>query len=195
MNNWDRTIEILLEKYSNEAICREQMHRLAFYNYKKRLTFFQLPLIIISALNGGVQLLSKQYPSAEQTIITCTASTSLFVACLTSILSYLKLGELHALHSKAQSEWLGLYNTIRAQLVLKPELRMDGMEFLSQIKAHYEKLFEFSPIVSSKINSIIKQKALAANWDGDVPAYCNGFPPLETYCEEDFADNSIEEQV
>ena len=192
MNNWDRSIEVLLEKYSNEAICREQMHRSAFYNFKKRRTWFQLPLIVISALNGGVQLLSKQYPHAEQTIITCTASTSLLVACLTSILSYLKLGELHAQHSKAQSEWLGLYNTIRAQLVLKPELRMDGMEFLSQIKGDYEKLFEFSPIVGQKINSDVRKKAHAANPDFVVPVYINGFTEVETYRrEEEFDDNSV----
>ena len=193
INNWDRSIESLLEKYCSEAVVREKLHRAAYYTYKRKLTWFQLPLICISAVNGAMQFLSKSYPKYENAIITSTGSTSIIVAVLTSVMSFLKLGEGAANHQKSQLEWLNFFNAIRAQLVLKPELRMDGLEFLADVKNRYLALFEFSPIPSK--HNIARVKRAIKNGHHDksfhVPMYMNGLAGVETY-EESFEDNSID---
>ena len=193
-NNWHRSIEKLLEKYCSEATVREKIHRNSYYKYKKMLTWFQIPLISISAINAAMQFLSKSFPVYESTIITVTGSTSVFVSILTAVSTYLKLGENAANHSKAQSEWLNFYNTIRYQLVLAPNLRMDGQEFLANVKTEYEKLFEFSPIPDkAHITAVKKSIKKSVHPDFVVPMYLNGFSGVDTYREEDsFEDNSIE---
>ena len=185
-NNWHHSIEKLCEKYCSEATIREKIHRTAHWRYKKMLTWFQLPLITISATNAAAQFLSKSYPAYESTIITATGSTSVFVSILTAVASYLKLGENASTHSKAQGEWLSFYNNIRYQLVLAPELRADGLEFLKHVRTEYEKLFEFSPMPSRKgvrqVKRALKREAPNARWH--TPVYLNGFSGVDTYKEQ-----------
>ena len=128
-NGWHPSIEALLSEISSEAIVREKLHRTAHYKYKSMLNWFQLPLIAISACNASAQFLSKSYPDYENAIITATGSTSVFVSIITAVMSYLKVGQLSSTHSKAQSEWSTLYNTIRAQLMLARELRMNAVSY------------------------------------------------------------------
>ena len=56
---WEDSLESLLEKYADEAQVRESLHRKAYYHYKRWLTGFQIPIIVLSAVSGSVQFLSK----------------------------------------------------------------------------------------------------------------------------------------
>ena len=155
--------------------------------------WFQLPLIAISACNASAQFLSKSYEEYENTIITATGCTSVFVSILTAIMSYLKIGELSSTHSKAQSEWSTLYNKIRSQLMLTRELRMDGQEFLKQVKSEFKQLVEFSPLPSkSSINKVKKAIQTSRHPDFPVPPTLNGFSGIRVWDDEaSFEENSV----
>jgi len=89
---WHDSIELLLKKYADEAQVNECMNRESFFYYKRMLTCFQLPIIVMSAVSGSFQFLSKSYPDYENLIVTCTASTSILVSIVSAVMSYLKLG-------------------------------------------------------------------------------------------------------
>jgi hypothetical protein len=193
--SWDESIEGLLQKYCDEAQTREALHRRSYYSYKKLTTCFSLPVIVLSALSGSFQFLSKGYPSIEQYIVTGTASVSILTAIISAVASYLKLGECKSKHEQSSNAWLLFHNELKHQLSLRRDKRQDAEEFLQNCKTQYDRLFELSPICSSGMISTIKKKIEAsATAQFVTPTYLNGFRHTEVYRTEDdeFEDNSIQ---
>ena len=193
--SWDESVERLLQKYCDEAQTREALHRRSYYSYNKLTTCFSLPVIVLSALSGSFQFLSKGYPSIEQYIVTGTASVSILTAIISAVASYLKLGECKSKHEQSSNAWLLFHNELKHQLSLRRDKRQDAEEFLQNCKTQYDRLFELSPICSSGMISTIKKKIEAsATAQFVTPTYLNGFRHTEVYRTEDdeFEDNSIQ---
>ena len=191
---WDKSVERLLQKYSDESKIREALHRRSYYSYKRLTTCFNLPIIVLSALSGSLQFLSKGYPSIEQTIVTCTASVSILTAVLSAVASYLKIGESMSKHETSANSWLLFHNELKHQLALCRSKREDAAEFLTNVKTQYDRLFELSPICSNGMITTVKKKIAAhATEEFCVPTYMNGFKHSEVYesSNEEFEENSV----
>ena len=182
-NVWHESIENLLAEYCDEAQVNETLHRQAFWTNRKTLTWFQLPIIILSTISGSLQFLSKSISGYENIIVTCTGSTSLFCAILSSIMSYLSLGERMKSHMEARTAWQNFYIHIKYQLKLAPVLRRPADEFMEEIKRTYERLFEISPVIDRNTVSRLKKKL--RNSDMILPNYINGMRSIVVYREED----------
>ena len=190
MSAWN-SVEQLLQKYCDEAQTREALHRRSYYKYKKLTTCFNLPIIVLSALSGSFQFLSKSYPSAEGMIITGTAGVSILTAVISAVASYLKLGESKSKHEQSANAWLLFHNSVKHQLGLRRDLRDAPTELLQETKTAYDRLFELSPICSSDTIAVIKKKIHAhATDEFECPTYLNGFRHTTAYREE---DDSFEE--
>ena len=191
---WDDSVETLLQKYCDEAQTREALHRSSYYKYKKLTTCFSLPVICLSALSGSFQFLSKGYPDIEQYIVTGTASISILTSIISAVAAYLKLGESKAGHESAANQWLLFHNEIKHQLGLHRNKRADAIEFVQECKTPYDRLFELSPICSSRTIQRVKRKIEAHATEQFVtPSYLNGFRHAEVYREQDddFQENSV----
>ena len=192
---WHESIERLLSRYADEAQVRESLHRKAYYFYKKSLTWFQLPIIILSAASGSVQFLSKSFPTVEGMIVTCTASVSICVSIVTAIMTYLKLGENKSKNEISAVAWQGFYNNICHQLNLARNLREESDKFLADVKQSYDRLFEISPICNRgfirQVKRSVRQNATEAF---QIPCYLNGFHHTRVYREEndEYEDNTAE---
>ena len=189
---WHTSVEKLLQKYCDEAQTREALHRRSYYSYKKLTTCFSLPVIVLSALSGSFQFLSKGYPDIEQYIVTGTASISILTAIISAVASYLKLGESKSKHEQSANAWLLFNNEVKHQLGLAREYRQDPIEFLQTTKTQYDRLFELSPICSSEMIKAIKKKIKTHASDKfECPTYLNGFKHAEVYNSDDeFESNS-----
>ena len=189
------SVEKLLQKYCDEAQVREALHRRAHEWYKRALTWFQLPIIILSACSGSVQLLSKSVgPTYESTIVTCTAGTSILVSIITSVMTYLKLGEFSSKHEASHVAWQNFYNTVHHELSLAQDLRRPSEEFVEEVRTLYSRLFENSPICQRKFMKAIKRRVHKhATEDFSIPTYMNGFSHTKVYREEEseYEDNSV----
>lgn len=193
MSAWN-SVEGLLQKYCDEAQTREALHRRSYYKYKKLTTCFNLPIIVLSALSGSFQFLSKGYPQAEQYIITGTAGVSILTAIISAVSSYLKLGEQSSKHEHSANAWLLFHNQLKHQLGLRRDLREEPIEFLTTVKTQYDRLFELSPICSSDTIKAIKKKIAAHATEEFVsPTYLNGFCHTEVFRapDDDYDDNSV----
>ena len=181
---WEESVEGLLQKYCDEAQVREALHRRSYYRFKKLTTCFNLPILVLSALSGSFQFLSKGYPDVEQYIVTGTASMSILTAVISAVSSYLNLGEQTSKHEQAANAWLLFHNEVKHQLSLRRELRADPAEFLTTCKTNYDRLFELSPICSSSmIRTIRKKVEKHATEEFVVPSYLNGFRHSEVFRE------------
>ena len=173
---WHDSIERLLQKYCDEAQIREALHRRAYYWYKKTLTCFQLPIIIMSAVSGSVQFLSKSFPEHEGTIVMGTASVSILVSIVSAVMTYLKLGEYKTKNEIAQIAWQNFYNALSHQLQLARDLREEPEKFLTDTKTTYDRLFEISPICNRRFITAVKKNVLKnATDEFQIPCYLNGF--------------------
>lgn len=190
---WDESVEILLQKYCDEAQTRESLHRKSYYAFKRSGAWFSLPIIVLSALSGSFQFLSKGYPAIEQYIVTGTASLSILTSILAAVASYLKLGEGQSKHEQSANAWLLFHNEVKHQLGLRRDLRQEPAEFLQNCKTSYDRLFELSPICSSyMIGSVKKEIEKHATEQFVVPTYLNGWRHSTVYrvADDDFEENS-----
>ena len=129
----------------------------------------------------------------ESQIITGTAGLSIVVSIISSVSSYLKLGEMKSKHETAQVSWQGFHNTLKHELSLRRDLRQPAAEFLSETKTSYDRLFEISPIIEQELITQTKKKIKSiANDTFQIPNYLNGFAHAKVFrTEEDsFPDNS-----
>ena len=198
--NWHESVERLLQKYCDEAQVREALHRKAYYWYKRSLTCFQLPIIIMSALSASMQFLSKSFPEYESTIITCTGSVSITVSVVSAVMTYLKLGEQKTKNELSQVAWQNFYNTVSHELNLARELRQDPEAFLEEVKKNYDRLFEISPICNRGFILDIRKRVLkSATPEFQVPVYLNGFNHTHVWqsggMDAEFEDNSLGDEM
>ena len=194
---WDRSIETLCAKYCDEAQIRESLHRKQYFFFKKIASWFQLPIIICSAASGSVQFLSKSFPEYESTIVTGTATLSICVSIISSVMTYLGIGENKSKNEAAEISWQAFYNTVSHQLSLKREHREDPEKFLQEVKQQYERLFEMSPMVGrsfvQEVRRTVKQNATE---DFEIPFYMNGHHHTHVYEDSgSFETNSLEPEV
>ena len=189
---WDSSIENLCARYCDESQVRCALHSKQYFHYKKLLSWFQLPIIVLSAASASVQFLSKQFPMYESDIITGTATLSIVVSIISSVMTYLKIGENKSKNEVAEMGWQSFYNTVSHQLSLKREHREKASEFLTEVKQSYERLFELSPMVQkSFILEVKKEVAKKKSQTFCSPHYLNGYHATEIYKSDDeYEENS-----
>ena len=192
--NWDESIESLLQKYCDEAQTRRALHVRSYYRYKQLTSCFSIPVIVLSALSGSFQFLSKGYPKIEQMIVTCTASVSILTSIISAVAAYLKLGQSTAAHETSSNAWLLFHNEVKHQLGLRRTKRLDAIEFLQTCKTQYDRLFELSPICTSNTIAQIKKKIQKhATEHFETPSYLNGFKHTVVFRTDDdsYEENSV----
>ena len=190
---WDDSAEQLLEMYADESACREIMHRESYYYYRKCLINFALPVVVLSVISGSGQFISKSYPVYENLLVSCTGCLSIITAILSSVQSYLKLGEKANKHEMAEVAWQTLHNTIKHTLGLARPLREDAAVFVSRIRDEHTRLFEVSPILDQKFITKLKTRLKKTVHKGiRIPNYLNGMTPCKAYNEFDGCEeNSV----
>ena len=189
---YHKSIEQLLARYCDEAQVRESLHRAAYHHYKRKLTCMQLPIIILSALSGSLQLFSRSFPGIEGEIVTGTAFLSIGVSIISAVLSYLKLGEFKSKHEVSQIAWQNFHNSLVHQLNLAPEFRENAVDFIREVETTYARLFEISPMLSRSFMIDVRKRVKAnASEKFIIPSYLNGFHHASIYREEEeFTDNT-----
>ena len=191
---WHESIERLLQKYCDEAQVFSTVHRKAYYAAKRMLTWFQLPIIILSAASGSIQFLSKSYPAHESMIVTCTGATSIIVCIITAIMTYLQLGENKSKHEISAGAWQGFYNQVSHQLNLARDLREDSQKFLADVRQQHARLFEISPMCNrSFLQSVKKSVTQHATAEFQIPFQFNGFRHTNVWRQEDdeYEENTV----
>ena len=102
-NNWDNSYEKLCEKYADECMIREQLHRNSFYYYSRWNNYLQMPIIILSAVIGSFKFLSQSFTEFEKNHMANIIFTSLVKNTKDNLIKY----------KESESYDLKKYNKIR----------------------------------------------------------------------------------
>ena len=160
-NGWSKELERLMADWSDIAVCYRWLHDKSDKTYHTKTLGISLPVIFLSTLSGfsniGVQAIleteeSKKYASFV------IAGISLMAGLLTTVGDRLRYAQLEESHRVAAISWGKFQRLIAVELALKPDDRMDSLDFLKVCRGELDRLIEQSPAIPKESIALFEKK-------------------------------------
>jgi len=148
--NYTPNLEYFLQRKGEECEAWSNLHLMCHKKFKRTETYFNLPIITITAFIGFVSGLNLSY----EYIHLILGGMSLYASLLKSYFSYLKISQKNENHRIAYIQYGQIANEIRVELALEPTMRNRGSGLLDLVRIKMKNLLEVSEIVD---NSIIQE--------------------------------------
>src|SRR5210317_1616408 len=150
---WNEHHESVLRQWGEAAACYRYMHHRSFLLYKKLSMRFNLPVIVLSTITGTANFAQTSFPtSMRSTVPAIIGGMNLIAGLIATIMQFLKINELMENHRTAALTHGSLSRNIRLQLSLpREERKKEGLKFVEECKAEYDRLIEQSPPIPKNI--------------------------------------------
>ena len=151
--SWNDQHENILRQWGEAAACYRFMNHRAYLLYKTLSMCFTLPVIVLSTVTGTANFAQTSFPEGMRPIVpSVIGGMNLIAGLIATIMQFLKINELMENHRTAALSYGLLSRNIRLMLALpREERRKDGMKFVEECKAEYDRLIEQSPAVPINI--------------------------------------------
>jgi len=189
---WDESIETIFSELGDEAQINAYLHKKSAEYYTRKNIYYQLPIIVLSALSGSGNFISANFPDYSNIIILAVGGVSIFTSVISSVAQFLKISQLSESHRISYLSWEKFHSTIKFQLNRRKESRDNIRDFLSLVIPEYQRLKEISADIPQEICNLVKKdkKKLSKM---QVPYILNGFHPVTPYKTEPDSDSSDDE--
>jgi hypothetical protein len=150
--------------------------------YSARTVIIDLPVIILSTLNGAVSVGSDSLFGGSQWSSIGVGIVALLTAILSTIGSYFAWSRRAEGHRISALNYAKLYRFLSIEMSLPREERMSPNDLLKYVKTEYDRLSEISPLLPPRIIQLFKEKFDNSKYD-DVtkPEDTNGLHAIEVY--------------
>ena len=150
---WNDQHEIILRQWGETCACYRFMHHRAFLLYKDLSMKFTLPVIVLSTITGTANFAQSTLPlSIQPAAPSVIGGLNLIAGLIATVMQFLKINELMENHRTAALSYGLLSRNIRLTLALpREERKKDGLKFVDECKAEYDRLIEQSPSVPINI--------------------------------------------
>ena len=156
MNNWNQSVDSLLDKIRLNSIMLASKHIKNHLYYLNCSKYFEIPVIILSVFSSSFSVGSEKFIHQE-TISAVTCTISMLVTILTSTKLYMKITENSSQEQELAIQYKSLALDIFKLLSLPKENRgIDGLLYLNKVYSKYTNLIENSQI----LNNITKNDKL-----------------------------------
>jgi len=202
-NYWKEEEEQILKVWADHALCYEWLHLKCRQIFKRRNTWFSIPVIIISTVVGTANFAQDRFSEEhKESVVVIIGCLSLIAGIITTIYNFLQVSELNEGHRVATMSWGKYHNNLKTELEKHPLDRADPKLALKMYKEEYERLLEISPEILKKIIKLFKTK-FKKNEFIIKPDIVNKLKPTKIYTmseeEREYMiknmDNTIEEQT
>jgi len=140
---YSTSLEKLIKCKAEECEILSQLHLISHKNYKNAETYYNIPIIGITATLGFVSALNIDFSYINIII----GGSSLVVSLLKSIYSYLQIGQKSENHRVASIQYHQISNEIRIELSLSRDIRQPANYLLNLIKIKMKNLQEVSGFI------------------------------------------------
>jgi len=168
--SWNDQHESILRQWGEASGCYRYMNHRAFLMYKGLSMRFTLPVIVLSTLTGTANFAQEQFPESMRSMVPSViggfklhrgplanffpviGGLNLIAGLVATIMQFLKINELMENHKTAALSYGLLSRNIRLMLALpRRERGADGLDFVNNCKAEYDRLIEQSPSIPTSI--------------------------------------------
>tara|TARA_R110000850_G_scaffold71294_5_gene157498 strand:+ start:2431 stop:3081 length:651 start_codon:yes stop_codon:yes gene_type:complete len=151
--SWNDQHENILRQWGEAAGCYRFMNHRAYLMYKSLSMRFTLPVIILSTITGTANFAQTTLPlSIQPAAPSVIGGLNLIAGLIATVMQFLKINELMENHRTAALSYGLLSRNIRLTLALpREERKKDGLKFVDECKAEYDRLIEQSPCVPINI--------------------------------------------
>ena len=151
--SWNDQHENILRQWGEAAGCYRFMNHRAYLMYKTLSMRFTLPVIILSTITGTANFAQSTLPlSIQPAAPSVIGGLNLIAGLIATVMQFLKINELMENHRTAALSYGLLSRNIRLTLALpREERKKDGLKFVDECKAEYDRLIEQSPCVPINI--------------------------------------------
>ena len=149
---WMPEHELILVDWGDKALCYRWMHETAHCSYKRKNTFFTIPVIIMSTLTGTANFAQDRIPEEYLNIaVMSIGAVNLIAGILTTIQQYLKISELNEAHRVSSIAWGKFHRNIKVELSKPPLERTPVLALLKYAKEEFDRMIETSPTIPSTV--------------------------------------------
>lgn len=160
-NGWTREQERLMSEWSDIAICYRWLHDKSDKTFHVKTLMISLPVIFLSTISGfsniGVQAILES-ETAKKYASFAIAAVSLIAGLLTTVGDRLRYAQMEESHRVAGIAWGKFQRLIAVELALKPDERMDALDFLKICRADLDRLIEQSPPIPKESIAIFETR-------------------------------------
>jgi hypothetical protein len=156
-HTWTEDIHDVLKDLLHNSDELQKHHKTKYLIQKKRLSFFRIPIILLSSCNSVFSVGLVSYIGQQNTsVVNCLLS--LICGAIGAVELFLQINRKleQALISYHGYKLLSI--KISAELKLNPHNRkLEGSDFLTEVLEEYRKLFESSNVIRDKLNDKLIQ--------------------------------------
>jgi len=156
---WKEEEERILKEWADKGQCYELMHARCHEIYRRKNTWFVIPVIIISTLTGTANFAQDKIAADKRDIFVMTVGgLNIIAAIVTTISQYLKISELNESYRAGSLSWGKFYRNIKTELAKHPLDRIQPSNMLKHYKEEYDRLIEIYPPIPPSIISEFNSK-------------------------------------
>jgi hypothetical protein len=183
--NWNKRLEEYFAHTGEKAHCYSWLHKKAEEQYSTRSIFIDLPVIILSTLNGAVSVGSDTLFGKSQFSSVGVGIVALLTAILSTVGSYFSWSRRAEGHRISALNYAKLYRFLNIEMSLPRDERMSPNDLLKYVKTEYDRLSEISPLVPPNVIDLFRTKFSDAKYD-DIsrPEDANGLHAIVVYTKE-----------
>lgn len=147
-------MELFFSEIGEDCEVISSLHMMCHKRYKTRETYFNIPIITITAFIGFISGLNLNYEYMHIIL----GSLSLFASLLKSYFSYLKISQKGENHRISYIQYGQIYSDIQVELALEPQFRQNPSSLMNLVRVKLKNLNEVSEIIHEDIKKELEQK-------------------------------------
>ena len=149
---WTEEHEQIIIDWADKALCYKWLHQKSHREYRRKNTWFTIPVIIMSTLTGTANFAQDRIPSEYLNLATMIIGTiNLIAGILTTIQQFLKITELNEAHRVSSISWGKFYRNVKIEISKSPNERSDVVLLLKHSKEEFDRLIETSPSLANHV--------------------------------------------
>jgi hypothetical protein len=181
--SWHHELEEYFSHTGEKASCLSYLHKKSEQRYSTTTMWIDLPVIILSVLNGAVSVGSNTLFGGSEFASVGVGAVALLTGILNALGSYFSWSRRSEAHKISAINYAKLYRFLSIEMSLPREERMTPADLLKYVKTEYDRLQEISPLIPPAIINDFRTR-FGDLKDVSFPEEANGLHPITIYKED-----------